>query len=153
LIHLFSIVNVYFDVNDSRYFSITQPNKKKVIFFPKLNSTFFHRFSVTNYDFLPEAARDRKASATIHTKKFKGPQNSTKRLVLWHFVWEIMKAPATNVALLLWPARSCSVLSFFPARQVSEIILNESSKCPNWVTPKRYNKIFPDIQSITWFLW
>jgi hypothetical protein len=45
-----------------------------------------------------------------------------------------------------------SLLSFFPARQVSEKILNESSKstgkCSNWVTPKTYNKIFPQIQSI-----
>jgi hypothetical protein len=43
-----------------------------------------------------------------------------------------------------------SVLSFFPARQVSEIIPNESSKSTKNAL-KRYNKEFPKIQSIRGF--
>jgi hypothetical protein len=36
-----------------------------------------------------------------------------------------------------------SVLSFIPARQVFEIILNESSESTKNCASKRYNKIFP----------
>jgi hypothetical protein len=40
-------------------------------------------------------------------KSSKGPQNFSKRPLFWHFVWEIVKAPMTNVALFLWPVRPC----------------------------------------------
>jgi hypothetical protein len=30
-----------------------------------------------------------------------------------HFLWEIVKAPATNVAWLLWPVRPCILPTFF----------------------------------------
>jgi hypothetical protein len=36
-------------------------------------------------------------------KNLKDPQNSFKRTLLRHFVWEIAKAPATNITLPLWP--------------------------------------------------
>jgi hypothetical protein len=49
---------------------------------------------------------DQKASATIHTKKIKRP-------LFYHFVWEFIKAPATNVAALLWPVRPCPKYLFF----------------------------------------
>jgi hypothetical protein len=41
-----------------------------------------------------------------------------------------------------------SVLSFWGSPQW---LFQKHWKCPNWVTPKRYNKIFPKIQSIRGF--
>jgi hypothetical protein len=38
-----------------------------------------------------------------HTKNPKTPQNSFKSFFFRHFVWDIVKAPATSIALPLWP--------------------------------------------------
>jgi hypothetical protein len=60
------------------------------------------------YSRVSEADWDQKASATIHTKKFKNlPKLLQKASFLTYFVWEIVKAPAINVGLLLWPVCSC----------------------------------------------
>jgi hypothetical protein len=56
------------------------------------------------------SATDQKAPATFHTKNPKGYQNSFKRPLFGHFVWEIVKAPATSILLLLWPVRPCILL-------------------------------------------
>jgi hypothetical protein len=65
---------------------------------------------------------DQNVSATIHTKTFKKPLNSFRKPLFWHFVWEIVKAPATNFALLQWPVR--------PWYQTSEIV-SEWEKLPD----------------------
>jgi hypothetical protein len=38
---------------------------------------------------------------------YKRIQKSSKRPLFWHFVWEIVKAPATKVSLLIWPVWPC----------------------------------------------
>jgi hypothetical protein len=51
------------------------------------------------------SAMDQKAPVIFHTKNPIGPRNSFKKPLFRHFVWEIVKAPATSIALLLWPVR------------------------------------------------
>jgi hypothetical protein len=56
---------------------------------------FVEKWEAFKRHFQAEVDWDQKAFATIHTKKFR------------HFVWEIVKAPAPNVTLLLWTVRPC----------------------------------------------
>jgi hypothetical protein len=42
-------------------------------------------------------------------KNPKGPWNSLKKPLFRHFVWENLEAPATSIALLLWPDRPWSL--------------------------------------------
>jgi hypothetical protein len=42
-----------------------------------------------------------------YNKIQKAAQNSFKRPLLRHFLWEIIKAPATSIAFPLWPVRLC----------------------------------------------
>jgi hypothetical protein len=49
---------------------------------------------------------DQMVSATFHTTNPKGLPNSLKRPLFRHFVWEIVKSPATSIALPLWLVRS-----------------------------------------------
>jgi hypothetical protein len=64
----------------------------------------------------PGADWDQKVYATDQKAPATFPQNSFKRPLLRHFVCEIVKAPATSIALLLWPVRHCKeqCLSFRP---------------------------------------
>jgi hypothetical protein len=61
-------------------------------------------------------------------KNRKGPQNFSKRLFFWHFVWEIEKATATKVSLPLWLVRPCFHYSLFILYSTKNIIL-----VPNYI--------------------